>query len=254
MNAVYLRILTGSAAVLYVAACVLSIFSKRKKSASFLYPLFWTIGSSLSASVVALNFIKNGYAPFVSMYQVLVFLALCFGAAHLYMIFAEKIDIAPFFAAGSAIVSVGVTAMNTGSVWHFPPALQSPFFIPHVICYMIAYSFAAVALAVIVASFTDKSLHKSGVACVRVLFPFMTAGLFLGAIWANEVWGAYWSWDIKECWSLFTWLCYACALHFEKNPYMKKFTRVFITLGFTGVITTFFFVNMMNANSPHVYS
>jgi cytochrome c-type biogenesis protein CcsB len=44
-------------------------------------------------------------------------------------------------------------------------------------------------------------------------FPFLTTGIISGAVWANEAWGAYWSWDPKETWALITWLIFAIYLH-----------------------------------------
>ena len=44
-------------------------------------------------------------------------------------------------------------------------------------------------------------------------FPFLTLGIISGAVWANEAWGAYWSWDPKESWALITWLIFAIYLH-----------------------------------------
>ena len=44
-------------------------------------------------------------------------------------------------------------------------------------------------------------------------FPLLTIGIIAGAIWANEAWGSYWSWDPKETWALITWLVFAAYLH-----------------------------------------
>jgi cytochrome c-type biogenesis protein CcsB len=44
-------------------------------------------------------------------------------------------------------------------------------------------------------------------------FPFLTTGIISGAVWANEAWGSYWSWDPKETWALITWLVFAIYLH-----------------------------------------
>ena len=44
-------------------------------------------------------------------------------------------------------------------------------------------------------------------------FPFLTMGIVSGAVWANEAWGSYWSWDPKEVWALITWLVFTCYLH-----------------------------------------
>jgi len=44
-------------------------------------------------------------------------------------------------------------------------------------------------------------------------FPLLTIGIIAGAVWANEAWGSYWSWDPKETWALITWLMFAAYLH-----------------------------------------
>jgi cytochrome c-type biogenesis protein CcsB len=44
-------------------------------------------------------------------------------------------------------------------------------------------------------------------------FPFLTLGIISGAVWANEAWGSYWSWDPKETWALITWLTFSIYFH-----------------------------------------
>ena len=44
-------------------------------------------------------------------------------------------------------------------------------------------------------------------------FPLLTICILSGAVWANEAWGSYWSWDPKETWAFITWLIYAIYLH-----------------------------------------
>ena len=46
-------------------------------------------------------------------------------------------------------------------------------------------------------------------------FAFFTIATILGALWAAEAWGSYWSWDPKETWALIVWLNYAAWLHFR---------------------------------------
>ena len=46
----------------------------------------------------------------------------------------------------------------------------------------------------------------------------LTAGIFLGAVWANESWGRYWGWDPKETWALITMIVYAFVLHARCIP------------------------------------
>ena len=55
----------------------------------------------------------------------------------------------------------------------------------------------------------DDVMYKS----IAVGFAFFTIATILGAFWAAEAWGGYWSWDPKETWALIVWLNYAAWLH-----------------------------------------
>jgi cytochrome c-type biogenesis protein CcsB len=55
----------------------------------------------------------------------------------------------------------------------------------------------------------DDLMYKS----ISVGFAFFTVATILGALWAAEAWGGYWSWDPKETWALIVWLNYAAWLH-----------------------------------------
>lgn len=55
----------------------------------------------------------------------------------------------------------------------------------------------------------DDVMYKS----IAVGFAFFTIATILGALWAAEAWGGYWSWDPKETWALIVWLNYAAWLH-----------------------------------------
>jgi cytochrome c-type biogenesis protein CcsB len=48
---------------------------------------------------------------------------------------------------------------------------------------------------------------------IGIGFCFLTLGILSGAVWANETWGNYWSWDPKETWAFITWLTFAAYLH-----------------------------------------
>ena len=52
-------------------------------------------------------------------------------------------------------------------------------------------------------------------------FPFLSLGIISGAVWANEAWGSYWSWDPKETWALITWLVFAIYLHARLTKGLK---------------------------------
>lgn len=74
---------------------------------------------------------------------------------------------------------------------------------------------------------------------------FLTAGTFLGAVWANESWGRYWGWDPKETWSLITIIVYAFVTHSRMIPGLKSiYTFNILSLfAFSSVLMTYFGVN-----------
>lgn len=81
--------------------------------------------------------------------------------------------------------------------------------------------------------------------CLGAGFALLTAGLISGAVWANEAWGSYWSWDPKETWALITWLVYATYLHSRLVAgKSKKEVAVVGALGFIVVWTCYVGVNL----------
>ena len=101
------------------------------------------------------------------------------------------------------------------------PALQSPWFAPHVIVYMMAYALlgAAVVMSVYLLfckkeADTDREMEITD-NLVYVGLSFMTLGMLMGAIWAKEAWGHYWAWDPKETWAAITWLSYLVYIHYR---------------------------------------
>ena len=99
------------------------------------------------------------------------------------------------------------------------PALQSPWFAPHVIIYMFAYAMlgAAAIMGVYLLWVKKKQTGKKEMAMcdnlVYVGLAFMTLGMLTGALWAKEAWGHYWSWDPKETWAAVTWFSYLAYIH-----------------------------------------
>ena len=131
------------------------------------------------------------------------------------------------------------------------PALQSPWFAPHVIVYMMAYALlgAAVVMSVYLLFFkkgtdTDKEMEITD-NLAYVGLSFMTLGMLMGALWAKEAWGHYWSWDPKETWALITFMIYAIPLHSYSLPQFRKPDKyhLFMFLAFLSILMTYFGVN-----------
>ena len=76
---------------------------------------------------------------------------------------------------------------------------------------------------------------------VVIGFPFLTALIILGALWADIAWGSYWSWDPKETASLVTWLLYAAYLHARViRGWRGTRTAILLIAGFAAILLTFF--------------
>nr|ANQ46403.1 heme attachment to plastid cytochrome c [Tetrabaena socialis] len=77
-------------------------------------------------------------------------------------------------------------------------------------------------------------------------FPFLTIGILSGAVWANEAWGSYWSWDPKETWALLTWLVFAIYLHTRLTKgWQGTKPAVIASLGFIVVWFCYLGVNLI---------
>lgn len=78
-------------------------------------------------------------------------------------------------------------------------------------------------------------------------FAFLTTGLISGAVWANETWSTFWSWDVKETWALITWLIFAMYLHTRLfQGWHGKKSALFAGLGFVSVWITYLGVNLLS--------
>nr|YP_009633907.1 cytochrome c biogenesis protein [Schrebera swietenioides]QBS48791.1 cytochrome c biogenesis protein [Schrebera swietenioides] len=77
-------------------------------------------------------------------------------------------------------------------------------------------------------------------------FLFLTIGILSGAVWANEAWGSYWSWDPKETWAFITWIVFAIYLHIRTNIKWKGINSAIVaSIGFLIIWICYFGVNLL---------
>ena len=121
-----------------------------------------------------------------------------------------------------AIVSYLIPVFRSNLV----PALQSPWFYPHILVYIVCYSLMGVAAVIAIYGLIKRPLPSyispltSSIVYVGLIF--MTFGMMFGAFWAKEAWGHYWSWDPKETWAAITWLSYLVYVHYRLLPRHKE--------------------------------
>ena len=95
----------------------------------------------------------------------------------------------------------------------------------------------------------DDLMYKA----IAVGFAFFTIATILGAFWAAEAWGGYWSWDPKETWALIVWLNYAAWLHMRLMKGLRGSVAAWWALGGL-VVTTFAFLGVnMFLSGLHSY-
>ena len=144
------------------------------------------------------------------------------------------------------------------------PALQSPWFVPHVVVYILSYAMLSVSALIAFyglirtaqKKYTENILNLAD-NIVYIGFAFLTLGLLFGALWAKEAWGHYWTWDPKETWALLTFLVYLIYMHLRS--YHKQKTKLHLwvlSISFVFLLSAWFGVNYMpsSKNSVHTYS
>ena len=137
------------------------------------------------------------------------------------------------------------------------PALQSPWFKPHIIVYMLAYTLMASA-AVIALYLLLRSKQGNLDNLIYVGIALITIGMLFGALWAKEAWGHYWSWDPKETWAAITWFAYLVYVHYRQIPTHKTRLALWVLLiSFVLLQMCWWGINYLpsaQASSVHVYN
>ena len=161
---------------------------------------------------------------------------------------------------GLGVVAIILAFVMTKAVTPKPPlqpVLQTPLLGIHVSVIMLAYTlFAIIAINGIVGLCSKKlspiTFRLSSVLLYPALFS-LTAGIFIGAVWANMSWGRYWGWDPKETWALITMLVYALLLHFPwlkewsafSRQHSEKIFHILSIIAFFFVLFTYFGVSYL---------
>jgi ABC-type transport system involved in cytochrome c biogenesis permease subunit len=257
-----MKLYISMALALYVISLFLRIL--RKSRLSF---IAFSLAALVAMIVVAHDWRVSGQPPFSSMHHVMLVLGACALPGYVLFVMGRGLRwMAPVFSLAGAIPLVLALVFKRDEAWNLAPALQSPWFVPHVIAYMVSYSLALIAFLLLLAGgiirlrgksvTTDPSRLESGsYEILSVAFPLMTFGMLSGALWANQIWGDYWSWDSKETWSLITWFLYLCYFHCRKHGQLRRYANLSHVLAFLALVTTFLLVNLLPklASKMHSY-
>jgi cytochrome c-type biogenesis protein CcsB len=243
-----------------------------------------SIGSKLSWAAVVLGFTGMlvrwyesyllgtdiGHIPISNLYE--VFILFCLITALFYLYYEEHYatrQLGPFvllvISAAVGFLLWYTVSREAAEIQPLVPALQSWWMKIHVPANFIGYGTFALASMVAVAyllkthgmlvdrlpplELLDDVMYKA----IAVGFAFFTIATILGALWAAEAWGGYWSWDPKETWALIVWLNYAAWLHMRLMKGLRgKIAAWWALIGL--LVTTFAFLGVnMFLSGLHSY-
>ncbi len=160
-----------------------------------------------------------------------------------------------------AIINLAKPEIHSKSLM---PALQSGWFVPHVTAYILSYSMlgaATIGAIILIAKRTEQSEQKRMLSFVDnmiyVGYGFLTLGLLMGALWAKEAWGHYWSWDPKETWAFITSAAYLGYIHLRlrNDKASLRAALYLLPIAFILLMITWLGVSYLPSaqNSVHVY-
>ncbi len=201
--------------------------------------------------------------PMSNFFESLVFFSLCLPLLGLLTFRRHLHGLLGALVALFAALLLGYASLGVdSSIKPLMPALKSNWLLIHVLTAFLGYAAFALAfgaaLIYLWQSRPAPMASKSAVAAVfremdRLIyqavvlgFIFLTLGILTGAVWADQAWGRYWSWDPKETWSLITWFIYAGLLHARlvKGWAGRRIAWIAV-LGFMAVLFTYFGVSFL---------
>jgi ABC-type transport system involved in cytochrome c biogenesis permease subunit len=241
---------------MYAASIVFYARVFFKQTTRLAKPAFFLVLSGLlfHTAAIAVRWNIAGRAPLSNMYESLTFFSWALVLIFLVSGFWMKIQRLGFFVMLCSLAILVYAFAHDATVKPLMPALQSNWLLLHVSACFLSYGAFAVSfvasliylLPVPKKNFTREQLDEVMYKMILFGFPLLTFGVAAGAIWANEAWGRYWSWDPKETWSLVTWLIYALYLHLRLMKAWTPTKLAWVTLaGFLSVIFTYVGVNYL---------
>lgn len=215
------------------------------------------IGNLLIIVILGSKWIYGGYFPLSNLYESLLFLTWCLTSTHILLEKQINTELVGALIAPITVFTIAFATMllpgDMQETSFLVPALNSNWLMMHVTVMMLSYACLITGSLVsmlflcikILSSYTNTNNIKNlnsyksttgqhkGLRLIRTNlldsldhfsyriiglgFPLLTVGIISGAVWANDAWGSYWSWDPKETWALITWIVFASYLHARLN-------------------------------------
>lgn len=241
-----------AASLFWISGAIVSVISKRRLPAAVLTGC----GSAIFMTFIVGVWISLGCPPLRTMGETRLWFSLFLSLIGLVVYLRWRYRwVLPFgclMAVMFASINIFKPEIHTEELM---PALRSPWFVPHVIVYMFSYAVMGIAtiLAIRILWLTRRSAAGSAPApgsttpaavdaaasplspslqgdlrlcdiLVRMGWGFITMGIVMGALWAKQAWGDYWTWDPKETWAAATWLSYLLYMHLRQGSALSSVT------------------------------
>lgn len=241
-----------AASLFWISGAIVSVISKRRLPAAVLTGC----GSAIFMTFIVGVWISLGRPPLRTMGETRLWFSLFLSLIGLVVYLRWRYRwVLPFgclMAVMFASINIFKPEIHTEEL---APALRSPWFVPHVIVYMFSYAVMGIAtiLAIRILWLTRRSAAGSAPApgstapatveatasplspslqadlrlcdtLVRIGWGFLTMGIVMGALWAKQAWGDYWTWDPKETWAAATWLSYLLYMHLRQGSALSSVT------------------------------
>ena len=208
--------------------------------------------------ITVVRSVKISFVALTSTYESLLFYSGFIMALEVGYRYQKKVPFSRIIEFGATISALAMAAIASSPLLPkdaLPPipALKSLWLVAHVALSFVGEAFFvipfAASLAFLFAKDDARRLDYDRITytSIAVGYPIFTAGaLIFGAIWAEQAWGRWWSWDPKETWALITWLVYTLYLHVRLVMKKKDATASWISvIGFLCTVFTFFGVNYL---------
>ena len=203
----------------------------------------------------------GGYLPLSNGFETMLALVWCLTLTGL-TLGHRFVLIRPFsLLIGGLALLVATIGGKNPAITPLMPVLSSPLLSLHVVVIMVAYALLSIIALNGATGLFFALIHRNGkggqqqeavlsLVSRLLLYPavlLLAIGIFIGAIWANQSWGTYWSWDPKETWALITLLVYMFPLH---SRTLQDFSRpnvfnAYSLAAFAAVLMTYFGVNFL---------
>jgi ABC-type transport system involved in cytochrome c biogenesis permease subunit len=234
--------------IAYFISALFGLF--RSKQAKYI-TAFSVIGLIIQIIAIVIRGNKIGFLPFASQFDSMILfgLAIQLSAFILFALCGYNSvkfinDFFTIIIILAALVFVREPDMNL-----LNPMLNSQYFAYHILFAFLGYGVYISGLALSIASIFDKQVRENKIIPLKLAYAgliLLGAAILIGAIWADNSWGIYWSWDPKESWALVTWMLIMLYVHIYPKVKQAWLTGLFYGLAIAVMLFTFIGIRLLH--------